>query len=152
GIYFGLFEMSPSQKLSEETELSVQDGASSHGAAGEGAGEAAGREALIARIVDEFEQFAARALLQGRIAAWLSVDLTKDPDPARVRTAQLNVEQAQLPLQAQRKPLGFEVQQAAEGVKQAEAQQAKVAHPSGYDLQQADEQARAAQAQADGAA
>jgi DNA-binding MarR family transcriptional regulator len=55
--------MSPLSRLSEETKVSAP-------------GEASRRQALIDQVVDEFEQFAARALLHGRIASWLSVDLT----------------------------------------------------------------------------
>jgi RND family efflux transporter MFP subunit len=91
-------------------------------------------------------------LAQERVeAAKAQLDLTKNPDPARVRTAQLQVEQAQLQLAARRKQIGFEAQQAEEGIAQAAAQLTKAQQPSAYDVQALDEQARAAEAQAEAA-
>src|SRR5262249_17441928 len=85
-------------------------------------------------------------------AARAQLDLTKNPDPARVKQAQLNVDAASLPLAARRKQIGFDIQQAQEGVTQALASQSKVQNPSDFDVQAADAQAQAADAQAQAAA
>ncbi|HEX2034529.1 MAG TPA: efflux RND transporter permease subunit [Chloroflexota bacterium] len=91
-------------------------------------------------------------LAQERVdAAKAQLDLTRNPDPVRVKQAQLGLEQALLQLETRREEIAFSIQSAEEGVKQAEANLTKVTSPSGLDIQALEEGVNAAQAQANAA-
>ncbi|NDF37676.1 MAG: biotin/lipoyl-binding protein, partial [Proteobacteria bacterium] len=67
-------------------------------------------------------------------AAQATVDLTRNPDPVRVKNAQLTLEQAQLNLELRQRQIGFDLQTAKEGLKVAENQRAKVVNPGEFDI------------------
>jgi membrane fusion protein (multidrug efflux system) len=81
-------------------------------------------------------------------AAQAGLDLTKNADPARVKSAQLQVEQAQLNLAMRKRQIGWDLQTANEGLKSAENSRAKVVTPSDFDVRSLTEAANAAEAQA----
>ena len=84
-------------------------------------------------------------------AAQATVDLTRNPDPVRVKNAQLTLEQAQLNLELRQRQIGFDLQTAKEGLKVAENQRAKVVNPGEFDIKSLEEASKAAEAQALGA-
>ena len=84
-------------------------------------------------------------------AAQATVDLTRNPDPVRVKNAQLALEQAQLNLELRQRQIGFDLQTAKEGLKVAENQRAKVITPGEFDIKSLEEASKAAEAQALGA-
>ena len=84
-------------------------------------------------------------------AAQASLDLTKNADPARVKSSQLAVEQAQLNLAIRKRQISWDLQTAREGLKSAETTRAKVVNPSEYDIKSLTEAATAAEAQASAA-
>ncbi|NBT96112.1 MAG: HlyD family efflux transporter periplasmic adaptor subunit, partial [Chloroflexi bacterium] len=84
-------------------------------------------------------------------AAQATVDLTRNPDPVRVKNAQLTLEQAQLNLELRQRQIGFDLQTAKEGLKVAENQRAKVVNPGEFEDASAI-QAEAAASQAAAAA
>lgn len=84
-------------------------------------------------------------------AAQATLDLTKNADPARVKSAQLAVEQAQLNLAIRKRQIAWDLQTAREGLKSAENTRAKVVSPGEYDIKSLTEAANAADAQASAA-
>ena len=84
-------------------------------------------------------------------AAQATLDLTKNADPTRVKSAQLAVEQAQLNLAIRKRQIAWDLQTAREGLKSAENTRAKVVSPGEYDIKSLTEAANAADAQASAA-
>lgn len=84
-------------------------------------------------------------------AAQAQLDLTRNADPARVKAAQLQVEQAQLNLAMRKRQVAWDLATAQEGLKVAENSRAKVVTPGEYDLRSLTEAANAAEAQAQAA-
>ena len=80
-----------------------------------------------------------------------TLDLTKNADPTRVKSAQLAVEQAQLNLAIRKRQIAWDLQTAREGLKSAENTRAKVVSPGEYDIKSLTEAANAADAQASAA-